>query len=254
MADAIDLNSDVGEGFGVWRLGDDDALLEVVTSANVACGFHAGDPMIMRAVAARAAASGVAVGAQVSYRDLVGFGRRRIDIDPAALTDDVLYQLGALDAFCHVAGDSVRYVKPHGALYNTCVVDDAQASAVVEAVQQYDESLPLLGLPGSALFRHAENAGLTCVPEGFIDRGYTRDGHLVPRTDPGALVTDEDAVVQRSLRMARDDEVVAVDGSVLPMPVASLCIHGDTPGAPTLAAKVRSALEGAGIVVRPFAP
>ncbi|MGZ4640355.1 MAG: LamB/YcsF family protein [Actinomycetes bacterium] len=253
MADEIDLNSDLGEGYGVWRLGDDEALLGVVTSANAACAFHAGDPSIMRAVTAGAAARGVAVGAQVSYRDLAGFGRRRIDMDPAELTDDVLYQLGALDAFCHVAGDSVRYVKPHGALYNTCVVDDIQAGAVVRAVQQYDETLPVLGLPGSALLRHAEAAGLTCVTEGFADRGYTPDGQLVPRGEPGAVVTDVVEVTRRAVRMVRDGEVVAVDGSVLRVQVASLCVHSDTPGAVTLATTVRAALEEAGVVVRAFA-
>jgi 5-oxoprolinase (ATP-hydrolysing) subunit A len=167
MSAAVDLNSDLGEGFGVWRLGDDAALLRIVTSANVACGFHAGDPSIMRAVAVGAVANDVAVGAQVSYRDLAGFGRRRMDVAPDDLTDDVLYQLGALDGLCRVAGTRVRYVKPHGALYNTCVDDDGQARAVVRAVKEYDETLPILGLPGSALLRHAERAGLTPVSEGF---------------------------------------------------------------------------------------
>jgi 5-oxoprolinase (ATP-hydrolysing) subunit A len=248
----IDLNSDLGEGFGVWRLGDDAALLAMVTSANAACGFHAGDPGIMRAVATGAAEQGVAVGAQVSYRDLAGFGRRRMDVAPAELTDDVLYQIGALDAFCRVAGSRVRYVKPHGALYNTCVVDDRQARAVVQAVTDYDPSLPVLGLPGSALLRAAEDAGLRGVPEGFADRGYTPEGHLVPRSDAGALVTDAAAVVARAVRMARDGEVVAVDGSTLAMRVASLCVHGDTPGAVDLARQVLDALRSAGLDVRPF--
>jgi len=249
----IDLNSDLGEGFGVWRLGDDEALLEVVSSANAACGFHAGDPPTMRAVARRAAAAGVVVGAQVSYRDLAGFGRRRIDIAPDELTDDVLYQIGALDAFCRVAGDRVRYVKPHGALYNTTVDDETQAGAVVRAVQEYDDSLPVLGLPQSALLRLAEAAGLRAVPEGFVDRGYTPDGHLVPRSSPGALVTDEDAVVARALLMAQTATVVAVDGSELHMPVRSLCVHGDTPGAVLLARRVRAALEAVGMTPTPFA-
>jgi 5-oxoprolinase (ATP-hydrolysing) subunit A len=248
----VDLNSDLGEGFGVWRLGDDEALLGIVTSANVACGFHAGDPSIMRAVAAGAVAHDVAVGAQVSYRDLAGFGRRRMDIAPDELTNDVLYQLGALDGFCRVAGTRVRYVKPHGALYNTCVDDNAQAQAVVRAVQEYDDALAILGLPGSALLRHAEQAGLRSVSEGFADRGYTPDGHLVPRSDPGALVTDVDAVVARSVRLATAGEVVAVDGSVLKMEVSSLCIHGDTPGGVTLARQVRGALAAAGVDVRRF--
>jgi UPF0271 protein len=249
-----DLNSDLGEGFGVWRLGDDAALLDVVSSANVACGFHAGDPPILRATTALAAARGVAVGAQVSYRDLAGFGRRRMDVAPDELTDDVLYQLGALEAFCRVAGDRVRYVKPHGALYNTVVEDEVQAAAVVRAVQEYDARLPVLCLPGSALLRAAADAGLEAVTEGFADRGYTPQGTLVSRRAPGALVTDADEVVARAVRMARDGEVVAVDGSVLDMPVQSLCVHGDTPGAVELARLVRAALVDAGLTPTPFAP
>jgi UPF0271 protein len=252
MAAAIDLNSDLGEGFGVWRLGDDQALLGIVTSANAACGFHAGDPSIMRAVAVGAVAHDVAVGAQVSYRDLAGFGRRAMDIAPDELTNEVLYQLGALDALCRVAGTRVRYVKPHGALYNTCVVDDVQAQAVVRAVVEYNDALPILGLPGSALLRHAEQAGLTPVSEGFVDRAYTPTGHLVPRSDPAALVSDPDAVVERSVRLATAGEVVAVDGSVLAMRVSSLCVHGDTPGAVDLARRVRRALGEAGVAVRRF--
>jgi UPF0271 protein len=251
---SIDLNSDLGEGFGVWRLGDDAALLGIVSSANAACGFHAADPPIMRAVTAGAADAGVAVGAQVSYRDLAGFGRRRMDIAADELTDDVLYQIGALDAFCRVAGDRVRYVKPHGALYNTTVDDEAQAGAVVRAVLEYDATLPVLGLPGSALLRQAEAAGLVAVPEGFVDRGYTPEGHLVPRDQPGALVTDEDAVVERAVRMALHGTVVAVDGSELHLPVHSLCVHGDTPGAVALARRVRAGLEAAGLTLTPFAP
>lgn len=248
----IDLNSDLGEGFGVWRLGDDEALLAVVSSANVACGFHAGDPPTLRAVTARAASLGVAVGAQVSYRDLAGFGRRRMDVAPAELTDDVLYQLAALDGFCRVAGDRVRYVKPHGALYTTAVEDDEQATAIVRAVVEYDPSLPVLGLPGSALLRAASAAGLPSVAEGFVDRGYTPAGTLVPRRLEGALVTDADAVVERALRMAVAGEVVAVDGTVLSLPVRSLCVHGDTLGAVTLARRVRAALAAAGLPPTPF--
>ena len=249
----IDLNSDLGEGYGIWRLGDDRALLGIVSSANVACGFHAGDPPTLRAVTAQAASAGVAVGAQVSYRDLAGFGRRRIDMDPAELTDDVLYQLGALDAFCRVAGDRVRYVKPHGALYNTCVVDEGQAGAVVQAVAEYDRSLPILGLPGSALLRLATAAGLTAVPEGFVDRAYTPTGHLVSRALAGALVIDPDEVVARALLMAQHGVVRAVDGSELHLPVRSLCVHGDTPGAIALAQRVRAALAAVGLGPTPFA-
>ena len=252
MPAAIDLNSDLGEGFGVWRLGDDAALLGIVTSANAACGFHAGDPSIMRAVAEGAVAHDVAVGAQVSYRDLAGFGRRPMDVAPGELTNEVLYQLGALDGICRVAGTRVAYVKPHGALYNTCVVDEVQARAVLRAVREYDATLPVLGLPGSALLRLAEQAGLTPITEGFADRAYTADGHLVPRSSSDALVTDPAAVVERAVRLATAGEVIAVDGSLLAMAVSSLCVHGDTPGAVDLAGRVRRALEAAGVAVRRF--
>ncbi|MDI6099002.1 5-oxoprolinase subunit PxpA, partial [Actinoplanes sp. NEAU-A12] len=220
----MDLNADLGEGFGAWRLGDDDALLNVVTSANVACGFHAGDPSTMYRVCRLAVDKGVAVGAQVGYRDLAGFGRRRIDYDHDELRDDILYQIGALEAFCKVAGDRVRYVKPHGALYNTAAVDEGQASAVVAAVLAYDPALPVLCQPGSVLARHAAQKGLTVVGEGFADRGYLPDGRLVPRSRPDALVHDPDEVVTRVRRMAVDGAVVAVDGSVIACPVRSICL------------------------------
>jgi 5-oxoprolinase (ATP-hydrolysing) subunit A len=248
----IDLNADLGEGFGVWRLGDDDALLGVVSSANVACGFHAGDPLTMRRVCGRAAAAGVAVGAQVSYRDLAGFGRRFIDVEPAELAADVLYQLAALDGIARAAGTRVSYVKPHGALYNAAVTHEGQAQAVVDAVLAFDRRLPVLGLPGSALLRSAEAAGMRPVAEGFADRGYTPDGRLVPRREPGALVEDPAAVAERAVRMATDGVVVAVDGTALLMPVESVCVHGDTPGAAALARAVRTALTAAGVDVRPF--
>jgi 5-oxoprolinase (ATP-hydrolysing) subunit A len=244
---SIDLNADLGEGFGAWRLGDDDALLEVVTSANVACGFHAGDPSLMRRVCAAADDQGVAIGAQVSYRDLAGFGRRRIDYDPDELRDDLLYQIGALSAF-----GRVRYVKPHGALYNTAAVDEGQARAVVAAVADFAPDLPVLCQPGSVLARTAADAGLTVVGEGFADRGYLPDGRLVPRSSPEALVHDPAAVAERAVRMAVDRTVVAVDGSVVPCEVRSICLHGDTPGAVDLARAVRSALGDAGLDVVPF--
>ena len=250
----IDLNADLGEGFGIWRLGDDEALLAVVTSANVACGFHAGDPSTMRRVCTGAAAAGVAVGAQVSYRDLAGFGRRFIDMAPAELADDVLYQLAALDGIARTAGSRVSYVKPHGALYNAVVAHEQQARAVVEAVAAYDPGLPVLGLPGSVLLRVAEAAGLRTVREGFADRGYTAAGALVPRTHAGALVDDEEAVVERAVRMATEGTVVAVDGTRLQVPVESVCLHGDTPGAVHLARSVRAALETAGVRLASFCP
>lgn len=247
----LDLNADLGEGFGVWRLGDDDALLDVVTSANVACGFHAGDPSIMRRTCAAAAQRGVAVGAQVSYRDLAGFGRRFLDVAPDELAADVLYQLGALDAFARAAGTAVAYVKPHGALYNAVVAHDGQARAVAEAVAAYGR-LPVLGLPGSALLTAVRTVGLPAVAEAFADRGYTAAGHLVPRGQPGALLPDTAAVVDRALRLALHGEIVAVDGTVLELPARSLCLHGDTPGAVGHATAVRAALTGSGVQLAPF--
>ncbi|MFD9733742.1 LamB/YcsF family protein [Umezawaea sp. NPDC059074] len=249
----IDLNSDLGEGFGVWRLGDDTALLDVVTSANVACGFHAGDPSTMRRVCREAAERGVAVGAQVSYRDLAGFGRRFIDVDPLELADEVLYQVGALDACARATGTAVTYVKPHGALYNAAVHHEAQARAVVDGVRAFG-GLPVLGLPGSRLLAAAEAAGLRAVPEAFADRGYTPEGTLVPRKDPGALLTDTAAVVDRALRLAEAGELVAVDGTVLKTDAASLCLHGDTPGAVEHARAVRDSLTSAGVDLVAFAP
>lgn len=250
---AIDLNADLGEGFGVWRLGDDDALLDIVTSANVACGFHAGDPLTMRRVCAAAAERGVAIGAQVSYRDLAGFGRRRMDVAPDDLAADVLYQLGALDACARAAGTRVRYVKPHGALYNTAADDSGQAAAVASAVAVFDASLPLLALPGSAMQRAAADAGLPFVAEAFADRGYLASGRLVPRGSDGAVLDDETTVAERAVRFALDGSVVAADGSVVPVAPRSICLHGDTPGAVGFARAVRAALSEAGVDLRPFA-
>jgi 5-oxoprolinase (ATP-hydrolysing) subunit A len=249
----VDLNADLGEGFGQWRLGDDDGLLGVVTSANVACGFHAGDPSIMRRVCALAVARGVCIGAQVGYRDLAGFGRRGIDYDPADLAADVLYQIGALDGFARAAGDRVRYVKPHGALYNRIVQDEAQAGAVVEAVAAYDRALPLLGLPGSAVLRLAAAAGLSTVEEAFADRAYTPEGRLVPRGTPGAVLHDVELVCARTVAIARGEPIAAVDGSPVRVSARSVCVHGDTPGAVELASRVREALRGAGVAVERFA-
>lgn len=248
----IDLNSDLGEGFGAWPLGDDDALLDVVTSANIACGFHAGDPSVLRRVTERAAERGVSIGAQVGYRDLAGFGRRFIDMDPDDLANDVIYQIGALDGFARIAGSAVRYVKPHGALYNAVVAHAEQAAAVVEAIRRYDPALPVLGLPGSQLVKQAEEAGLSVVLESFADRAYTPQGTLVSRREASAVVLDPDVVVERSVRMAVEGAVQAVDGSVLKLSPQSLCVHGDTPGAVEIARRVRKALADAGVAVKPF--
>ena len=250
----MDLNSDLGEGFGQWTLGDDDALLGVVTSANVACGFPAGDPVILRRVCDRAASAGVAIGAQVAYRDLPGFGRRFIDVEPDALTQDVLYQVGALEAFARVAGTRVRYVKPHGALYNTIVAHEEQAAAVVRAVVEYDRTLPVLGLPGSAFLRLAAEAGLRVVAEAFADRAYTPEGTLVSRRLPGAVLHDADEIARRCVAMATGEPVADVEGGSLHLRPASICVHGDTPGAVDIARQVRTALTDAGVELAPFAP
>ncbi|URM94994.1 LamB/YcsF family protein [Actinomadura madurae] len=247
----IDINADLGEGFGIWELGDDLALLDVITSANVACGFHAGDPLIMRRVCAAAVERGVTIGAQVSYRDLAGFGRREMDVAAPELTAEILYQLAALDGIARVEGGRVAYVKPHGALYNRVTRDAAQARAVADAVREYDPSLPLLTLPSSAMRDVAE--GLTVVTECFADRAYTPSGALVSRREPGAVIHDREAVVERAVRMAVKGTVVAVDGSEVALKARSICVHGDTPGAVALARSVRSALSDAEVVLEPFA-
>jgi 5-oxoprolinase (ATP-hydrolysing) subunit A len=249
----VDLNSDLGEGFGIWALGDDDALLDVITSANVACGFHAGDPNIMRRICDTAISRGVAIGAQVSYRDLAGFGRRSMDIDQLSLTNDVIYQIAALDGFARVAGSRVRYVKPHGALYNRTVHDDDQAAAVVAAVVAYDSTLPVLGLPDSALLRLGAQAGLRTVTEAFADRGYTAQATLVPRSQPGALLHDPVLVAQRMVQMLATGRIQSVDGAEVAVSAQSICVHGDTPGAVAMAVAVRKALADAGLDIRAFA-
>ncbi|MBB4716582.1 LamB/YcsF family protein [Streptomyces luteogriseus] len=250
---SIDLNADLGEGFGRWRLTDDERLLSVVTSANVACGFHAGDAVTMRRVCELAAERGVRIGAQVSYRDLAGFGRRAMDVPPAELAAEVAYQIGALEVFARAAGARVAYVKPHGALYNRVVHDEEQAAAVVDGVLLADAALPVLGLPGSRLLELAGKAGLPVVAEAFADRAYTDAGTLVPRTLEGAVVTDPDAVVERSLGLARSGEVVSHTGTRIEVRARSLCLHGDTPGAVDLARRVRERLAASGVRVEAFA-
>ncbi|MGC4810290.1 LamB/YcsF family protein [Micromonospora sp. DT228] len=249
----MDLNADLGEGFGIWRLGDDEALLSLVTSANVACGFHGGDPSTMRRVCEGAARRGVAVGAQVGYRDLAGFGRRHIAYDFAELRDEVTYQLGALDAFCRLFGTRVRYLKPHGALYHAASTNESQAAAVVAAVTGYDPELPVLCLPGSTLAQLAVGAGLPVVAEAFADRAYLPNGALVPRGTPGAVITDPEQVAERAARMATERIVVAVDGTAIPCSVDSICVHGDTPGAVSAAELVRASLIDADVTLAPFA-
>jgi UPF0271 protein len=250
---SIDLNSDVGESFGRWTLGDDSAMFESVSSANVACGFHAGDPSVIRATSAKAAQAGVVIGAHVGYRDLAGFGRRFLDVDPTELADDVVYQIGALQALAATAGARVKYVKPHGGLYNAIVKHTAQAQAVVDAVKAVDPSLPILGLPGSEVLRLAEKAGLRAVTEAFADRAYNPDGTLVSRTQAGAVLHDPAEVAGHVLRMATEGRVKAIDGSLLNVRAESICVHGDSPGAVAMAAAVKSALSDAGVGIAAFA-
>ncbi|MBA2946179.1 LamB/YcsF family protein [Streptomyces himalayensis] len=250
---SIDLNADLGEGFGRWQLTDDEQLLSVVTSANVACGFHAGDAATMRRVCAMAAERDVRIGAQVSYRDLAGFGRRAMDVPPDELAAEVAYQMGALEVFARAAGTRVSYVKPHGALYNRVVHDEDQARAVVDGVLLADGTLPVLGLPGSRLLEAAEKAGLPVVTEAFADRAYTAQGTLVPRRQDGAVVTDPEAVVERSVRLARSGIVTSHTGEEIAVRARSLCLHGDTPGAVGLARRVRAQLESAGVRLEAFA-
>ena len=255
MRQTIDLNADTGEGFGRYRTGDDSQreLLGAVTSASIACGFHAGDPLVMRDTVAMAASLGVTIGAHPGYPDLVGFGRR----DMAATADEieamVLYQIGALQAICAAAGCRVRYVKPHGALYNRAARDADAADAVARAVRSADSSLALLGLAGSALVDAADRAGIRAVGEAFIDRAYRADGTLLPRGEDGAVLTDVDAVADRALQMVQTGSVLTADGGTLPIHAESLCVHGDGASAVMMVRAVRQRLESAGIAVVPFA-
>jgi UPF0271 protein len=248
----IDLNADLGEGFGVWRLGDDDAMLAIVTSANIACGFHAGDPAGMLAVCRLAAQRGVRIGAQVSYRDLAGFGRRFIDVTPEDLLADVIYQIGALQGLAQAAGSAVSYVKPHGALYNTIVTHREQAAAVAEAVRQVDPGLPVLGLAGSAFSDEAGQRGLRVVGEAFADRAYQPDGQLMSRREPGAVLDDPAAIAERVLAMVKTGIVTASDGSSVSLDVESVCVHGDSPNAVRIAAAVRERLATEGVDLKAF--
>lgn len=234
----IDLNADLGEGFGAWRLGDDEAMLDVVTSANLACGFHAGDPATLHRTCRAAAARGIRIGAQVGYRDLAGFGRRFIDVAADDLYADVVYQIGALDALARTVGSPVTYVKPHGALYNTIVHHEVQADAVARAVRDVNAAFPVLTLPHSAFGDRARELGLRVVTEAFADRAYREDGTLVPRGEPGAVLHDPAAVAARIPALSKTAE--------------SICVHGDSPDAVTIARAVRAALTANGIEPAPF--
>ena len=237
---SVDLNADLGESYGRWTLGDDEAMLDVVTSANVACGFHAGDPATLLETCRRAVGRGVVIGAQVGYPDLVGFGRRFLDMSAADLTAAVIYQIGALDGLARTVGGRVRYVKPHGALYHACVDHEGQAAAVVEAVRAYDRELPILGLRGSALLRIARERKVRQVTEYFVDRTYTAEGRLTDRRQPNAMISDPAYAARRAVRAAQEGMA------------ESFCTHGDTPGAVAMAQGVRAALEQAGVAIRPF--
>lgn len=248
----MDINSDLGEGYGPWRMGDDAAMLEIVSSANIACGFHAGDPLTILSTLRGAAARGVAVGAHVSYPDRVGFGRRRMDVAPDELTADVIYQIGALQGLAAAAGTRVSYVKPHGALYNTIADDAVQADAVIAGIRAVDPGLVLMALAGAPILERARSAGLPVVAEAFADRAYTPTGALVSRRDPGAVLHDPDRVAGRMVRLATEGVIEAVDGSLLRLEAHSICVHGDSPAAVAMATAVRRRLTAEGVAIRSF--
>ncbi|MBC7548568.1 MAG: LamB/YcsF family protein [Polaromonas sp.] len=248
----IDLNSDLGESLGTWRMGDDAAMLDIVSSANVACGFHAGDPAGVLRTLREAQARGVVVGAHVAYRDLLGFGRRNMDVESADLIADVIYQIGALKGLATAAGTSVRYVKPHGALYNTIAHDARQARDVITAIREVDASLVLVALAGSPLLGWAQDQGLRVLAEAFADRAYTPAGALVSRRDPGAVLHDPTLIAERMLRLVSDGVVEAIDGSLIRLQADSICVHGDSPGAVAIARHLRDRFEQAGVTVAAF--
>jgi UPF0271 protein len=249
----IDLNADLGEGFGRWQLGSDEAVLQLVSSANVACGFHAGDPSTMRSVLSLAVQRGVSTGAHVGYPDLAGFGRRYMDVEPAVLTDGILYQVGAASALATAVGGAITYVKPHGALYHAIVTDPRQAAAVVSALQGLGGDLPLVTQTGSVVADLCRAAGIAVVTEAFVDRAYLPDGRLVPRGQAGAVIHDRQLAARRAVRLVTEGTVVAIDGTVIAVAAQTLCTHGDTPDAAGLLAQVRTALQERDIEVQAFA-
>ena len=249
MSHRIDLNCDMGEGYGAWPLGQDEALLDLVTSANIACGFHAGDPATMARTVRWAVAKGVALGAHPSLPDLQGFGRRAMAVSPAEVRDLVLYQLGALDAFARAAGGRLRHLKAHGALYNMAARDRALADAIAGAVRDFDPALVLVGLSGSEQIKAGQALGLACASEVFADRGYEPDGSLTPRGRPDAMIEDEDLAVARVLRMVREGRVASRTGADVPLQADTVCIHGDHPKALAFARRLREALAAAGVEV-----
>ena len=249
----MDLNSDLGESFGAWSMGDDAAMLDIVSSANVACGFHAGDAAGILSTLKAAKARGVVVGAHVAYRDLAGFGRRNMDVSSRDLVADVIYQIGALQGLAQAAGTTVKYVKPHGALYNTIAQDRRQATDVINAIKAIDSSLVLMALAGSPLIGWARDAGLSVVAEAFADRAYTPSGALVSRREAGAVLHDEALIAQRMLTLVREGVIEAVDGSMVRVDADSICVHGDSPGAVAIARKIRQRFESEGVQIASFA-
>lgn len=248
----IDINSDLGESFGAWKMGDDNAMLDIVSSANVACGFHAGDPAgILRTLKA-AAERGVAIGAHVGYRDLAGFGRRNMDPTSEELIGDVIYQIGALQGLAKAAGTRVTYVKPHGALYNTIAIDKRQARDVIDAILAVDPSLVLMALAGSQLVEQASTAGLTVVAEAFADRAYTPEGNLVSRREKGSVLHDPDLIAERMVRMVKEGVIEAIDGTLTKVDAQSICVHGDSEGAVAMAKRLREKFEQSGLTIRSF--
>ena len=248
----MDLNSDLGESFGAWTMGDDAAMLDIVSSANVACGFHAGDAAGILSTLKAAKARNVVVGAHVAYRDLAGFGRRNMDVASSDLVADVIYQIGALQGLAQAAGTTVKYVKPHGALYNTIAQDKRQAMDVITAMKAIDPSLVLMALAGAPLIGWARDAGLTVVAEAFADRGYTPQGALVSRREPGAVLHDEQLIAQRMLTLVREGVIEAVDGSMVRVEADSICVHGDSPGAVAIARNIRQRFEQEGVNIASF--
>jgi len=246
----IDINSDMGESFGAYTIGHDAGLLTAITSANVAAGFHAGDPSVLRETIRAAVAHRVAVGAHPGFPDLVGFGRRELNVTPREAEDLVLYQVAAVAGVAAAEGTRLQHVKPHGALFNMAVHDATLSAAIARAVAAFDKSLILFGLPGSEILKAGRAAGLRVAAEVFADRAYEPDGTLASRRKPGAVIHDSDVVVARAVRMVTDRTVVATDGSVVPLDADTICVHGDTPGSDVLAARIRAGFERAGVIVQ----
>jgi len=251
MITAVDLNTDMGEGYGPYAYGHDEAMLEYISSANVACGFHAGDPRLMGETVGLAIEKGVGIGAHPSFPDRVGFGRRDMVMTPDEISTDLLYQLGALDAFCRAAGTTLRHVKPHGALYNRLAVDNTLAKAAAQTLALYRRDLVLVGLPNSAIERAAQSAGIPFAREGYADRAYNPDGTLVSRRVPGAVITDPAQVARRAVRLALRGKVATITGEEIDLPIDTICLQGDNENGVELARTIRDALAASSVAVIP---